>query len=363
MYLLGLVSEVYRDTARTKLNIFSKFHNTMAKLMIAEVAFRGMVGKWDGRTRDLCSLSPRMLHERLQDIFGEATHLGQTELMKMASVIFTSMDKDRSGQINCAEFIQSCTNDGEISLDRMAHFFDADQPKQFLRRLFDNTHREANKVAGRTMGGFSFQSPTSSEDYGDAGNGIEIGCGDVLDLDSMVETLGEATIPSAPAPTIRASLSTNNDMWASHESTLVRLEKRTKELDILATHESTLALSVLRLEKRMRKLELHWERAHESTSVRLEKQMQGLELYCERALHALRVRIAIEPPQTAVQQVSRNRVCPVLSSRAGTSNSSGNELACDLATCDAPVPDQVPAQAITGRESTKCSVARSDAST
>merc|ERR1719410_56600 len=34
MYLLGLVSEVYRHTARTKLNIVAKFHNTIAKLML-----------------------------------------------------------------------------------------------------------------------------------------------------------------------------------------------------------------------------------------------------------------------------------------------------------------------------------------
>merc|ERR1712129_15601 len=102
MYLMGVVSEVYRHTARTKLNIFAKFHSTIAKLMLAEVAFRGLVGKWDGRTKDLGGLSPPMLLQRLEDIFEDVRStglLGQEELMKMASVVFTSMDKDTSGHI------------------------------------------------------------------------------------------------------------------------------------------------------------------------------------------------------------------------------------------------------------------------
>merc|ERR1712129_35510 len=133
MYLLGLVSEVYRHSARIKLNIFNKFHNTVAKLMLAEVAFRGLMGgKWDGRTWDLGSLTPRMLLTRLEDIFTGSEEMGEEELKKMAGVIFTSMDQDNSGKIDCSEFIDSCTNDGEISLQQMANFFTASKPKQFM---------------------------------------------------------------------------------------------------------------------------------------------------------------------------------------------------------------------------------------
>merc|ERR1719195_342771 len=152
MYLMGLVSEVYRDSARVKLNIFAKFHSSMAKLMLAEVAYRGLVRKWDGRTADLGCLSPHTLLQRLEEIFEadcRAGVLGQQELKKMATVVFTAMDTDGNRQIGCSEFIQACTNDGEISLHKMADFFSAKQPKQFLRRIFDDTDQRAHVANSR----------------------------------------------------------------------------------------------------------------------------------------------------------------------------------------------------------------------
>jgi hypothetical protein len=70
--------------------------------------------------------------------------------------------------------------------------------------------------------------------------------------------------------------------------------------NISATHESTL----VRLEKRMQELELHCERTHTSTLVtlerrtlKLEKRTQELEFSCDRALHALRMRVLASAAQ------------------------------------------------------------------
>merc|ERR1712176_1032088 len=105
-----------------------------------------------------------MLLKRLQDIFEEDCRtgvLGQQELRKMASVVLTSMDKDSNSKIGCSEFIQACTNDGEISLHRMADFFSAKQPKQFMRRLFDDTDLRASKVDMRRTKSFESSLDTS----------------------------------------------------------------------------------------------------------------------------------------------------------------------------------------------------------
>merc|ERR1719433_459564 len=67
----------------------------------------------------------------------------------MATVVFTAMDTDGNRQIGCSEFIQACTNDGEISLHKMADFFSAKQPKQFLRRIFDDTDQRAHVANSR----------------------------------------------------------------------------------------------------------------------------------------------------------------------------------------------------------------------
>jgi len=162
MYLMGVTSEVYRNTARTKLNIFGKFHNTVSKLMLAEVAFRGLVGDYSNGIEQLQSLTLPLLLSRLQDLFLGQSRTGELkdeEIVRMACAVFVTMDTDSDGQIGCREFIESCTNDGELTMQRMAQFFHRDTGIRSLRRFLDDTHVVAHRVARKSE---FYRSPTST---------------------------------------------------------------------------------------------------------------------------------------------------------------------------------------------------------
>jgi len=78
-------------------------------------------------------------------------------------VVFRTMDTDMSGRIGCREFIEACTNDGEITMHRMAQYFHKDDlAVHSLRKFFDDTE----KVATRTASAF-FQNASGTLEDGD----------------------------------------------------------------------------------------------------------------------------------------------------------------------------------------------------
>jgi len=118
--------------------------------MLAEVAFRGLVCDFNSAMVELAGLRPAMLRRRLEDIFAEHGRSGllqPEEINTMAAVVFHRMDKNASGEICCREFIQACTDDGEISLEMMAHFFDVDNDFSRMRGLLDSTVSEQRQSA------------------------------------------------------------------------------------------------------------------------------------------------------------------------------------------------------------------------
>jgi len=152
MYLMGVTSEIYRHTARTKLNIFGKFHNLVAKLMLGEVAFRGLLSNFSSPIEDLDCLTPQLLLSRLKDVFSDLCRTGKLqpeEIVRMAAVVFTTMDTDNSGAIGPHEFISACTDDGEITMQRMAKYFHKGADSRFhsLRKYLDDTHLAAHRVS------------------------------------------------------------------------------------------------------------------------------------------------------------------------------------------------------------------------
>jgi len=158
MYMMGLVSEVHRSAARTKLNVFGKFHGCIAKTFLAEVAFRGLLNNFTDRMKDLGTVTPQVLLKRLERIFGES--LREDELTGMAAVVFSSMDKDHNGEIGCREFIEASTHDGEIPISLMTRFFQVrhgarlgrlqEMLQEMLREMLDDTHRQQNLVGTRS---------------------------------------------------------------------------------------------------------------------------------------------------------------------------------------------------------------------
>eukprot|EP00419_Tripos_fusus_P000275 CAMPEP_0172692724 /NCGR_PEP_ID=MMETSP1074-20121228/25466_1 /TAXON_ID=2916 /ORGANISM="Ceratium fusus, Strain PA161109" /LENGTH=633 /DNA_ID=CAMNT_0013512989 /DNA_START=229 /DNA_END=2130 /DNA_ORIENTATION=- len=163
MYCLGMTSEVYRGTARTKFNLFNKFHGAVAQLMLGEIAFRGLVGNWHSRMTDLSTLTPQIFHARLRDIFCDHSTSGDLldeELEKMANVTFTVMDKDNDGVIGCSEFIDAVTESADINMQRLAMYYSNKQDQGLLsrlRRVFDDTHHVKERksmAANQILSGF-----------------------------------------------------------------------------------------------------------------------------------------------------------------------------------------------------------------
>jgi hypothetical protein len=244
----------------------------MAKLMLAEVAFRGLVGKWDGRTRDLGSLCPKMLLQRLEDIFEEVTSTGllrHEELKKMATVVFTSMDKDGNGAIGCSEFVQTCTNDGEITLRRMANFFGGQGSKSCMRKLFDNTDTVVTSVANRSMQNLSFldtdPTPAATPENTSSSDASAVIVFDGSRSDDSDTTTERSRVRCGDKNDVPQSISASRDKKDYPRSILASRDKKdfpprilaARDIDILAEHESTLA----RLEERMKELELHCAKA------------------------------------------------------------------------------------------------------
>jgi len=154
MYMLDLISKVYRGTARTKLNVFRKFHSSIAKLLLAEVAFRGLINNFTDRMPELGTVTPQLLLQRLVDIFHGK--LNEEEIVKLAAVVFKSMDRDNSDEICCSEFIQSSTDEGELNLAMMTSFFEAkasDRSSFFgrLRGVLDDTEKRSSIVISRSL--------------------------------------------------------------------------------------------------------------------------------------------------------------------------------------------------------------------
>jgi len=147
MYLMGPTSQVYRGAARTKLNIFSKFHSSIAKMLLAEVAYRGLVNNFTGHLDDLVSVTPPLLLERLEDIFRGL--LTKEEIMRLATVVFKTMDEDNTDEIRATDFIKACTDDGEMALSTLTRFFhtEASGRRFVLQRILDDTESRATTVA------------------------------------------------------------------------------------------------------------------------------------------------------------------------------------------------------------------------
>jgi len=150
LYGMGLISEVYRHAQRTRLSIFAMYHTAAAKFMLAEVAFRGLVGGvWQGNAASLHGLTPLMLYRHIKEVFQEHVADGtlqEEELYRMTAVIFRGMDPNNVGTISCNQFIHAVTDDGDMDIRKMAQMFgdDSEEKNQSLgtkmARRFDSTY-------------------------------------------------------------------------------------------------------------------------------------------------------------------------------------------------------------------------------
>jgi len=145
LYCLGILSEIYRNAKRSQLNVYKHFHSAMARMMIAEVGFRGLMGgAWHGSVLKL-HLTEQGVLEHLTDVFGDQISAGTLqmgELQRMVAVTFRHIDADGTGSVTCGEFIHSFMSGELITVPTMARYFDDDIKVGPLRVLLDSNWHE-----------------------------------------------------------------------------------------------------------------------------------------------------------------------------------------------------------------------------
>jgi len=150
LYCLGILSEIYRNAKRSQLNVYRHFHSAMARMMIAEMGFRGLMGgAWHGSVLKL-QLTEQGVLEHLSDVFGEQIGTGtlqMEELQRMVAVTFRHIDADGTGSVSCSEFIHSFMQSELITVPTMARYFDDDVKAGPLRVLLDSSwHERAHDI-------------------------------------------------------------------------------------------------------------------------------------------------------------------------------------------------------------------------
>merc|ERR1712129_322245 len=80
LYCLGLVSELYRRARRTRFSIQSQIRYAVAKMMLAEIGFRGLLGgDWKGKASAMRGLGRRRLLDHMNDVFHQAVSDGNLQ--------------------------------------------------------------------------------------------------------------------------------------------------------------------------------------------------------------------------------------------------------------------------------------------
>jgi len=314
MYLMGVTSEIYRGTARTKLRIFGKFHNLVAKLMLAEVAFRGLVNDFSSSIEDLENLTPDLLLTRLMDVFMDVCQSGKLmpeEVVRMACVVFVTMDTDKSGLIGCREFIAACTDDGEITMQRMARYFHKDETAlKSLRMVLDDTHLVVDRTASPSS---FFRSMSSALRDIDTPQPQKL----KVDVDAMInyverESDLDAIVKRATEKSTGHSVGSKQELDHAHDD----LQRVVNRSDNVQHAVDRLQHVVANLEDRLRAQEVH----------------------CEQALGQLRDVVDKHCSPGVAQDAERSFACPMATPRDRHSAAASRDAASASGSCGQKSP-------------------------
>jgi len=127
LYCLGITSEIYRRAIRSKFDTISYFQNAVARILIAEAGFRGLMGgKWTGSCETLEGLTKRDLFHHMCDIFGHHISTGEMQestLKSLTAAFFRRIDSNGTGDISCQEFMDVALQNEAVDKPLMARFF------------------------------------------------------------------------------------------------------------------------------------------------------------------------------------------------------------------------------------------------
>jgi len=160
LFALGSLSSVYRRARMSRVDVYHDFHVAFAKMMIAIVGFRGIMGGiWTGQARELPGLTrPCMLHQ-LTDVFEEPLRKGQLEmdeLHRMVALVFRHLDRDGTGEIGLSEFVHSFVAHDAIKIEDAVRFFSAERGQQkWHHRVLDDSQRRRRDSLRTLSGGSS----------------------------------------------------------------------------------------------------------------------------------------------------------------------------------------------------------------
>jgi len=148
LYLLGIVSEIYRRARRTRLNAYNHFQHAISRTIMAETSFRGIVGGvFKGRISGV-GLTPQGLHDHISDLFHEEVKNGLVtteELNSMAALTFKHLDSGNKGLITCSDFVKSLSTHEFFDVRMMARFFSSSTSRSVFQNLLDSSHRRQNQ--------------------------------------------------------------------------------------------------------------------------------------------------------------------------------------------------------------------------
>lgn len=142
LYFFGQLSEIYRRARRTKLNVHSHFQDAIAKMMLAAMGFRGLMGGiWKGKSSEIDGLTIREWHTHMLDLFHSHIDSGaicERQLKHMAAVTFKHLDHSHSGKITCRDFIRSCSSHDTFDMDSLAQLLV--MRKQLVSGVLDSAY-------------------------------------------------------------------------------------------------------------------------------------------------------------------------------------------------------------------------------
>merc|ERR1719410_2984885 len=162
------------------------FHAAAANFMLAEVAFRGLIGGiWQGSAVTLGGLTPSMLLSHMKEVFHDHMldgTLPEEELRQMSAVIFDGMDKKKAGKITYTEFIHALTDDGDIDVRQMVGMF-GNEKKPGVQRTGKLVGRHLNSTHEQQLIATGSVTPTHTGEYvaPDSKRLIPAACMDTMD--------------------------------------------------------------------------------------------------------------------------------------------------------------------------------------
>eukprot|EP00419_Tripos_fusus_P006013 CAMPEP_0172694140 /NCGR_PEP_ID=MMETSP1074-20121228/26491_1 /TAXON_ID=2916 /ORGANISM="Ceratium fusus, Strain PA161109" /LENGTH=900 /DNA_ID=CAMNT_0013514625 /DNA_START=14 /DNA_END=2716 /DNA_ORIENTATION=- len=255
LYMLGFISEIHRSAKRSKLNVSNDFYSTIARMLVAEMGFRGLMrGQFRAGIKNLAGLTSADLYRHIAGVFDEEIQkdvLQRHELQRMAIATFSHLDRDEKGVINCHDFIRECTSNESISVKNAARLFDEEQGYGLLQRVLDNSHNQRMKIFAKTDSQVDIRrSMTISE-----GSDDDDGTG----LDESAEELTPRTssVKSAKSPreNSAASLGNKGDLVRGEGNVFgTDIEKRIQVLEE-KDRETKASAEAMQLESRIAVLE------------------------------------------------------------------------------------------------------------